>query len=186
MQVQELALSGLKLVKPKAFDDDRGFFLETFSQDRYREAGIDSTFVQANHSRSTRGTLRGLHFQTDPGQAKLLYCVRGEILDVAVDVRLGSPTFGQYVAVLLNDSSHHQLFVPVGFAHGFCTLSDYADVTYQVSSPYNAESERGIAYNDPDINVRWPSDIKLILSDRDKSAPLLRDFDWSDTPWQKS
>ena len=143
-------------MKPKAFTDERGFFLETYSKQRYRAAGVETEFVQANHSRSKKGVLRGLHFQTNPGQAKLVYCARGSVLDVAVDIRLDSPTFGRHFKVELTDQNHFQLYIPIGFAHGFCVLSEVADFTYLVSSEYNGETEAGIAFNDPGLQIEWP------------------------------
>lgn len=166
------ALDGLVLIEPQVFGDDRGFFLETFSQDAWRKLGVDVDFVQHNHSRSSLGTLRGLHFQTSPGQAKLLRCPRGKIFDVAVDLRRGSPTYGQWEGYVLDDEKHRQLFVPVGFAHGFCVLSEIADVTYLVSSYYDPETEAGIRWDDPEVGVEWPVSEPL-LSQRDLEAPTL-------------
>ena len=165
-------LDGLALLSPRVHADERGFFVETYSRASYREAGVDVEFVQDNHSRSARAALRGLHYQRRPGQAKLVRAARGRIWDVAVDIRPGSPTFGQWEAFELDDISHRQLFVPVGFAHGFCVLSDVADVTYKVSSPYDGAEERGIAWDDPDIGIAWPID-EPILSTRDRSNPRL-------------
>lgn len=177
----ETRLEGLALIAPDVFGDERGFFLETFSQEAWHELGVDATFVQHNHSRSVAGTLRGLHFQTVPGQAKLLRCPRGRIFDVAVDLRRDSPTFGQWEGYVLDDESHHQLFVPVGFAHGFCVLSEVADVTYLVSSLYDPETEAGIRWDDPDVGVEWPVSEPL-LSRRDIEAPTLAGI--ADTlPW---
>jgi len=168
----ETKLDGIALIEPQVFGDERGFFVETFSHERWRELGVGVDFVQHNHSRSSKGTLRGLHFQTEPGQAKLVRCVRGEIIDVAVDLRRGSPTYGQWEAHLLDDAKHRQLFVPVGFGHGFAVLSDVADVAYQVSSYYDPATEAGIAWDDPDVGVEWGVENPL-LSDRDKNAPKL-------------
>src|SRR3954467_10336925 len=156
MIVEDLSLSGLKLVKPRIFEDARGLFLETYREDRCREDGIDARFVQANHSRSRRGTLRGLHFQTSPGQAKLVRVVSGEIFDVAVDIRPDSATFGRWESVRLDARNHHQFYVPLGFAHGFCVLSETADVLYKVSSHYDPKSESGFRWHDPDVAIRWP------------------------------
>lgn len=168
----ETKLDGVVLVEPRVFGDERGFFVETFSRDAWRELGVEADFVQHNHSRSVKGTLRGLHFQTEPGQAKLVRCVRGEILDVAVDLRRGSPTYGQWEGHVLDDVNHRQLFVPVGCGHGFAVLSDVADVAYQVSSYYDPATESGIAWDDPDVGVEWGVEEPL-LSERDKSAPRL-------------
>jgi dTDP-4-dehydrorhamnose 3,5-epimerase len=165
-------LDGVALIAPAVHGDERGFFVETFSRDTWRELGVDVEFVQHNHSRSSQGTLRGIHFQTEPGQAKLLRCVRGAILDVAVDLRRGSPTYGQWEAHVLDDEKHHQLFVPVGFGHGFAVLSEVADVTYLVSSLYDPLTEAGIAWDDPDVGVDWQVSEPL-LSERDKGAPRL-------------
>lgn len=168
----ETKLDGVVLVEPQVFGDERGFFVETFSRDAWREMGVDVEFVQHNHSRSVKNTLRGIHFQTEPGQAKLIRCVRGEIVDVAVDLRRGSPTYGQWEAHVLDDVKHRQLFVPVGFGHGFAVLSDVADVAYQVSSYYDPTTEAGIAWDDPDVGVDWGVSEPL-LSERDKNAPRL-------------
>jgi dTDP-4-dehydrorhamnose 3,5-epimerase len=165
-------LDGVALIAPAVHGDERGFFVETFSRDAWRQLGVDVEFVQHNHSRSSRGTLRGIHFQTEPGQAKLLRCVRGAILDVAVDLRRDSPTYGQWEAHVLDDGKHHQLFVPVGFGHGFAVLSEVADVTYLVSSLYDPLTEAGIAWDDPDIGIDWQVSDPL-LSERDKGAPKL-------------
>jgi dTDP-4-dehydrorhamnose 3,5-epimerase len=169
MIVENLSLSRLKLVKPRVFKDDRGFFLETYREDRYREQGIDARFVQDNHSRSRRGTLRGLHFQSTPGQAKLIRVVSGEIFDVAVDIRPDSPTFGRWEAVHLDAENQHQLYIPVGFAHGFCVLSETADVLYKVSSIYDPKTESGFRWDDPEVGVRWPIE-NPIVSPRDADA----------------
>lgn len=165
-------IDGLLLIRPEVHADERGFFLETFSADAYRRLGVDVDLVQYNHSRSRRRTLRGLHFQTSPGQAKLVRCARGEIFDAAVDLRRGSGTYGQWRGYRLDDREHRQLFVPAGFAHGFCVLSDEADVTYLVSSYYDPETEAGIRWDDPQIGVEWPIGAP-VLSARDRDAPSL-------------
>ena len=172
MQRLETRLDGLVLLAPVVHGDQRGFFVETFRADTARRHGIPTEFVQDNHSRSRQGTLRGIHFQTEPGQAKLVRCPRGEILDVAVDLRRGSPTYGQWEAHVLDDVEHRQLFVPVGFGHGFAVLSEVADVAYQVSSYYDPATESGIAWNDPDVGIDWQVADPL-LSERDKQAPTL-------------
>jgi dTDP-4-dehydrorhamnose 3,5-epimerase len=174
-------LDGVVLVEPKVFGDERGFFVETFSRDRWRELGVDVEFVQHNHSRSRQGTLRGIHFQTEPGQAKLIRCARGEIVDVAVDLRRGSPTYGQWEAHRLDDVKHRQLFVPVGFGHGFAVLSDEADVAYQSSNLYYPATEAGIAWDDPEVGIDWQVSDPL-LSERDKTAPKLSEIADS-LPW---
>jgi dTDP-4-dehydrorhamnose 3,5-epimerase len=169
VQVINLELAGLKLIQPTVFSDERGFFLETYSAPRYRDAGIDVRFEQDNHSRSVKGTLRGLHYQSSPGQAKLVRVSLGRIWDVAVDIRPDSSTFGRWQAVELDDKKREQLFVPVGFAHGFCVLSDFAEVQYKVSSPYDQKTECGLDYADPDLKVDWPIASPL-LSNRDRQA----------------
>lgn len=177
MQVREMRLSGLKLIFPKVWKDSRGFFVETYQQDRYSEQGILSNFVQDNHSCSKKGTVRGMHFQTKPGQAKLVRVAQGRIFDVAVDIRPSSPTFGQWEAVILDSESHAQLYIPVGFAHGFCVLSDEAHVLYKVDSPYNGETEAGFRWDDPDIGISWPlSADNLIVSERDRTNPYFSEY----------
>lgn len=168
-------LAGAMLVAPEIHEDARGFFVETFRADAYRSLGIGVSFIQDNHSRSLGGTLRGLHFQTHPGQAKLVRCVRGAIRDVIVDLRLSSPTFGEHEAFSLDDALHHQLFVPVGFAHGFCVVSKVADVVYKVGSYYDAETERGIAWDDPELAIRWPTP-SPVISERDQRHPRLSEI----------
>jgi dTDP-4-dehydrorhamnose 3,5-epimerase len=171
----ETKLDGLALIEPQVHGDERGFFVETFSRERWQELGVDAEFVQHNHSRSGKGTLRGLHFQTEPGQAKLLRCARGAILDVAVDLRRGSPTYGEWEGHVLDDERHRQLFVPIGFAHGFVVLSDVADVAYLVSSLYDPATEAGIAWDDPEVGVDWQVSEPL-LSGRDQTAPKLSEI----------
>jgi dTDP-4-dehydrorhamnose 3,5-epimerase len=168
-------LDGPILLQPTVHGDDRGFFAETYRLDAYRELGIHPEFVQDNHSRSVRGTLRGMHFQRRPGQPKLVRVARGAVWDVVVDIRPGSPTFGQWEAFELDDVTHRQVFVPIGFAHGFCVLSEVADVTYKVGSVYDAAEERGLAWDDPDVGIAWPIADPL-LSERDRSNPRLRDL----------
>lgn len=165
-------LAGVVLLEPEVHGDDRGFMVETYRRDLWSDFDIDVDFVQHNHSRSSKGTLRGLHFQTEPGQAKLVRCSRGRIFDVAVDLRRDSPSFGQWEGHELDDVTHRQLFVPVGLAHGFAVLSDVADVAYLLSSTYDPATESGIAWDDPDVGVEWPVDNPL-LSERDKQAPQL-------------
>jgi dTDP-4-dehydrorhamnose 3,5-epimerase len=168
-------LEGVVLLEPDVHGDERGFMVETFSRDAWAELGIAGDFVQHNQSRSSRGTLRGIHFQTDPGQAKLVRCPRGEVLDVAVDLRRGSPTFGRWEAHRLDDVKHRQLFVPVGFGHGFAVLSEVADFAYQLTSLYDPATEAGIAWDDPDVGVDWEVADPL-LSERDKTAPRLAEI----------
>jgi len=176
----ETRLQGPILVQPKVFRDERGFFHETYRRDEWAELGIPHEFVQDNHSRSSRGVVRGMHFQTrggprDEGQTKLVRCARGAILDVVVDIRRGSPTFGEWEAFELSDDNLRQLFCPVGFAHGFCVLSDVADVVYRCDAYYDPDSEAGIAYDDPDLAIAWPDDLELVPSARDARAPRLRE-----------
>jgi dTDP-4-dehydrorhamnose 3,5-epimerase len=168
-------LDGVVLLEPEVHGDERGFMVETFRRDPWAGLGVEVDFVQHNHSRSAKGTLRGLHFQTEPGQAKLVRCSRGEIFDVAVDLRRGSPTYGKWEGHVLDDEAHRQLFVPAGCGHGFLVLSDVADVSYLLSSTYDPATESGIAWNDPDIGVEWPlpPDTDPLLSDRDRTAPRL-------------
>jgi dTDP-4-dehydrorhamnose 3,5-epimerase len=168
-------IDGLALIEVAAHGDQRGFLAETFRAERWRELGVDVDFVQENHSRSGRGILRGLHFQLRPGQAKLVRCVRGTIWDVAVDLRRGSPTYGRWEGHELSDANHRQLFIPAGFAHGFCVFSEEADVAYKLSSYYDPETEAGIRWDDPDVGVEWPIQHPL-LSDRDKLAPTLAEI----------
>jgi len=168
-------LPGLVHLAPAVHGDARGFFVETFRADRWAEAGVPIEFVQDNHSRSRRGTVRGLHFQTDPGQGKLVRAARGRVLDVVVDLRRGSPAFGEWEAFELDDERGNQLYVPVGFAHGFCVLSETADFVYKCTAYYDAATEAGIRFDDPDVGVRWPEDIELLCSERDRQAPRLAD-----------
>jgi dTDP-4-dehydrorhamnose 3,5-epimerase len=168
----ETKLDGVVLLEPDVHGDDRGFLVETFRRDAWAGIGVDVEFVQHNQSRSVKDTLRGLHFQTEPGQAKLVRCPRGAIFDVAVDLRRDSPTYGQWEGHVLDDETHRQLFVPAGCGHGFAVLSEIADVTYLLSSVYDPATEAGIAWDDPDVGVEWPVSDPL-LSERDKRAPTL-------------
>lgn len=165
-------IADLVLIEVDAHGDERGFLLESFSANTWAELGVGAEFIQDNHSRSSRGILRGLHFQTEPGQAKLVRCVRGAIWDVAVDLRRDSPTHGQWEGYELSDQNNRQLYVPVGFAHGFCVLSDLADVAYKLSSYYDAATESGIRWDDPEIAVDWPISSPQ-TSERDRTAPTL-------------
>jgi dTDP-4-dehydrorhamnose 3,5-epimerase len=176
MRLLPTRIDGLVLLEPQVFGDHRGFFVETFRTDAWKDVGVDVEFVQDNHSRSRGGTLRGMHFQTAPGQAKLLRCSRGSILDVVVDLRRGSPTFGEWEAFTLDDESARQLFVPVGFAHGFCVTSEVADVAYKCSNYYDPATEAGIAYDDPDVGIAWPDGFERIVSERDQHAPRLAEI----------
>jgi dTDP-4-dehydrorhamnose 3,5-epimerase len=179
VRVIETSLPGLLAVEPAVFPDERGFFSETFRAEWHEALGIGQAvrFVQDNHSRSSRGVLRGMHFQVGAGIAKLVRCSRGRILDVAVDLRRGSPTYGRWDGVELDDESMRELYVPVGFAHGFCVLSDVADVIYKQTAYYDPQLERGIAWDDPDVGVEWPLPAaELIVSARDAEAPSLQDL----------
>jgi len=175
MNVFPGGLDGLVVIEPNLFRDDRGFFLEPYNAVRYKAAGIDLDFVQDNHSSSTKGVLRGLHFQTRPGQAKLLRCGRGRIWDVAVDIRPQSATFGKWWGIELDSQSHRQLFIPVGFAHGFCVLSDEAEVLYKCSNVYDPATESGIAWDDPQIGVAWPVQTPVV-SQRDRNNQSLEQY----------
>lgn len=163
------------VVEPDVYEDERGFFLETWQHDRYAAAGIEPVFVQDNHSRSAAGVLRGLHFQHPTPQAKLLHVVRGEVLDVLVDVRVGSPRFGRWASIRLTARSHRQVFVPEGFAHGFLVIGDGAEVHYKCSAPYRPEHERALAWNDPALGIDWPREDPL-LSPRDARARPLAEL----------
>ena len=166
-------------IEPAVHGDERGFFCETYRREWHAEIGIpvEELFVQDNHSRSTRGVVRGMHFQVGSGVAKLVRCARGRIADVAVDLRRGSPTYAQWEAVELDEQSMRELYVPVGFAHGFCVLSEVADVLYKQTAYYDPAAERGIAWNDPDVGIEWPLPAdELIVSERDAKAPRLREL----------
>jgi dTDP-4-dehydrorhamnose 3,5-epimerase len=176
MQVQELEIPGALLIQPAVHGDERGFFAETYREPVYSEYGIPSLWAQDNHSRSARGVLRGMHFAIGEGQAKLVRCARGEILDVVVDLRAGSPTYGRWQGVRLSDENMSQVYVPVGLGHGFVVLSEVADVIYKCTTVYDPAVERGIAYNDPEIGIQWPTDFPLIVSDRDANAHTLADI----------
>jgi len=176
VNVVETSLPGVLIVEPKVFGDHRGFFMETYNEIRYREAGIDGRFVQDNHSRSRRGVLRGLHYQLAKPQGKLVWVERGSVYDVAVDVRRGSPTFGAWVGVELSEENHRQLWIPPGFAHGFLVTSEACDFVYKCTELYDPPDERGVAWDDPAIGITWP-DLggALALSDKDLKNPRLAD-----------
>jgi dTDP-4-dehydrorhamnose 3,5-epimerase len=174
MEINNLSLSGVKLLRPRIFFDDRGFFRETFRKPLYLEAGIDCDFLQDNHSFSRHRTIRGMHFQRSPGQAKLVTVMQGKIFDVFVDIRPSSPTFGKWEGVYLDADRGDQLFVPAGYAHGFCVVSDAAHVCYKVSSVYDPAEERNFRYDDPFVGISWPVEEPL-LSERDMSSPLLKE-----------
>ncbi len=176
-QFRRLEIEDLILIEPRVFKDERGYFLETYKQSDFKKFGIDVNFVQGNHSHSSRGVLRGLHYQKQPkAQAKLINVFRGEIFDVAVDIRKGSPTYGKWAGAILSSNNGHLLFIPPGFAHGFCVLSAEADIFYQVSAEYAPDCDRGIIWNDPEIGIRWEID-QPILSPKDVALPLLKDAD---------
>ncbi|CAA9530576.1 MAG: dTDP-4-dehydrorhamnose 3,5-epimerase [uncultured Solirubrobacteraceae bacterium] len=176
MKLIETRLQGPILLEPAAHGDARGFFLESYRANVWAEHGVGDVFVQDNHSRSRRGVLRGMHFAVGAGQAKLVRCARGAILDIVVDIRRDSPTWMEWEAHVLDDEHARQLYIPIGFAHGFCVLSDVADVTYKCSTYYDPELERGFRHNDPDVAIDWPQDMELIVSQRDLEAPLLREI----------
>lgn len=174
MHVIETQLPDVLLIEPKVYGDHRGFFLETYHEARYHDAGISITFVQDNHSRSRRGVLRGLHYQLERPQGKLVWVMRGQVFDVAVDIRRGSPNFGRWTGVILDDINRRQLYVPPGFAHGFLVLSEEVDFVYKCTDYYHPQSENGIAWNDPDIGIEWP-DLDVVLSEKDRANPRLAD-----------
>jgi dTDP-4-dehydrorhamnose reductase/dTDP-4-dehydrorhamnose 3,5-epimerase len=178
MNIIRTDIEDVLIIEPKIFGDHRGWFTETYSKDKFKELGIDIDFIQDNHSFSAqKGTLRGLHFQLNPkAQTKLIRCTKGEILDVAVDIREGSPTYKKWVAVELTEENKKQLLVPKGFAHGFITLTDDVEVQYKVDEYYSPENDRSIRYDDPDLNVDWGID-NPILSEKDLNAPLLSESD---------
>ncbi len=179
MQITDIGLFGIKLVTAKRFGDNRGFFSETYNADAFAAGGIDAVFVQDNHSLSEKqGVVRGLHYQMPPSaQGKLVRVVKGSILDVAVDIRRGSPTFGKHVAVTLSAENWQQLFIPEGFAHGFCTLEPATEVIYKVTSLYDPSAEAGLRWNDPELGIAWPvTENDAVLSGKDKEYPLLKDL----------
>lgn len=180
----ETDLPGVLLIDPRVFKDSRGFFMETFHQKKYAEAGIDHAFIQDNYSHSTRGTLRGLHYQLEHPQGKLVYVITGEIYDVAVDIRRGSPGFGKWVGQYLSDKNRRQIFVPEGFAHGFCVLSETADVIYKTTDLYNPDDEYGVLWSDPTIGIDWPVEVPVV-SDKDKQFPGLKEAPEENLPIYK-
>jgi len=173
MKVIETSLPGVLILEPQVYKDDRGFFLETYHRQRFAEHGIIAEFVQDNRSRSAKNILRGLHYQLRHPQGKLCHVIRGEVFDVAVDIRRDSPTFGQWTSVVLSENNFRQLYVP-GFAHGYCALTDDVDFTYKCTERYYPEDDRSIIWNDPQIGIDWPVDSPLV-SDKDRRAPLLAD-----------
>ena len=175
MRTLQTRLEGPILIEPDVLGDERGFFCETYRRNVFSELGIAEEMVQDNQSRSMRGVVRGLHFQIGAGAAKLIRCATGAIFDVVVDLRRGSPTFGDWEGFELSAENMLIAYCPIGFAHGFCTLSEHAEVLYKQSNYYSGETERGIRYDDPDVGIAWPSDLELLVSQRDSTAPLLRD-----------
>lgn len=174
MRVESTKLSGVMIIEPEIYRDPRGFFAETYQSKRYAEHGLPVEFVQDNHSRSLRGTLRGLHLQLTQPQGKLVHVIEGAIFDVAVDIRVGSPSFGHWIGVELTGQNLKQLYVPSGFAHGFCVISDQADVSYKCTDYYLPGDEIGIAWNDPDLAIQWPTSTPL-LSKKDANAFTLKE-----------
>jgi dTDP-4-dehydrorhamnose 3,5-epimerase len=182
MRAHSTTLEGVLLIEPAVHGDHRGFFHESYRENAWAEAGVPTTWVQDNHSRSRQGIVRGMHFSLGEGQAKLVRCGRGRILDVVVDLRRKSSTYGRWEGFELDDDTLKQLYIPVGFAHGFCVLSDVADVIYKCSSYYDPAVERGFRFDDPDVGIAWPTDLELDVSERDRTAPLLREIA-SDLPF---
>lgn len=176
MQVIDTKISDVKIIQPKVFGDERGFFLETFEKKRYQDMlNIDLDFVQDNHSRSKKGVLRGLHFQTQNPQGKLVRVVRGEVFDVAVDIRVSSPTYGKWVGVILSEENKTQFWIPPGLAHGFLVLSEFADFEYKCTNYYSPSSEACLIWNDPTVGINWP-DGEFLLSDKDKQGKPLEEL----------
>ncbi len=186
MDVKKTAVDGALIIDPKVFGDQRGFFLETFSQERYENAGVSGKFVQDNLSFSRRGVLRGLHFQNPTSQGKLVSCPMGEVYDVAVDIRRGSPTFGKWVGVLLSGENKRQFWVPPGLAHGFIVVSETALFSYKCTEYYSPKDEHSILWNDPALGIDWPQDIIPQLSAKDAAAKTLAQFDSNLLPKYRS
>jgi dTDP-4-dehydrorhamnose 3,5-epimerase len=175
MKVHKTQLPGVLLIEPRIFKDERGFFMESWHLSRYEALGIDSRFAQDNVSLSNRGVLRGLHYQNPKAQGKLAWVLEGEVFDVAVDVRKGSPTFGKWQGFQLSSENNHQLWIPPGFAHGFCVTSERALFSYKCSESYSPQDEMSVLYNDPEIGIQWP-DLKFSLSEKDVKAAKLKDI----------
>lgn len=174
---KKLEIPEVILIEPKVFEDERGFFMETYKRSDFVGAGIKDDFFQDNCSNSKKGTVRGLHYQKNPkAQAKIVRCAEGEVFDVAIDIRKGSPTFGKWASVILSSKNKKQLYIPEGFAHGFCVLSKEAQVVYKASKEFSPENDRGILFNDPEINIKWPMK-NLIISPKDLKNPLLAQAD---------
>lgn len=181
MHITETTLPGVRLIEPRVFGDERGFFMETWNQARYAEIGLPERFVQDNLSFSRRGVLRGLHYQQPNGQGKLVYVLQGEVFDVAVDIRLGSPTFGQYAVAILSSDNKRQFYIPPGFAHGFCVTSETALFAYKCTEFYDAKAEASILWDDPAIDIPWPIDAPE-LSAKDQAALTLMDVPFDRLP----
>ena len=176
-EFERQSIKDVILIKPKVFGDNRGFFMESYKKSEFFANGIDVEFNQDNHSKSSKGVLRGLHYQANPyGQAKIVRCGRGRIYDVAVDIRPNSPTFGKYVKVELSEENKQMLYIPVGFAHGFVALSDEVELLYKASGEYAPQADRGVMWNDKDINIDWNIDFEPLLSEKDKVHPSLKDI----------
>jgi dTDP-4-dehydrorhamnose 3,5-epimerase len=175
MKVKETKLPGVLVLEPDVFSDERGSFLETWNSTRYENADIRGPFVQDNVSFSRKGVLRGLHFQYPQSQGKLIQVLSGQVVDVAVDIRVGSPTFGHWVSEVLSDANHRQMYIPPGFAHGYCVTSETAIFSYKCTDFYNSATEGGISFNDPDLNIDWPA-MQFVLSTKDANYPRLKDF----------
>lgn len=183
-EFKKLDIPEVILVTPKVFGDNRGFFLESYQKSTFAQNGIDVDFNQDNHSKSTKGVLRGLHYQKAPkAQAKLVRCSRGKIFDVAVDIRKKSPTFGKWVGEILSEENKNMLYIPAGFAHGFVVLSDEAELLYKASNEYSAENDRGIRWDDPYINIQWGIGFEPLISDKDSKQPFLKDIKQEDLFW---
>ncbi len=176
MKISETKLPGVMVIEPKVFGDVRGFFMETWNQARYADMGLPMNFVQDNLSFSQRGVLRGLHFQNPYAQGKLVYVLQGEVFDVAVDIQVGSPTFGQWTGVRLSGENKRQFYIPEGFAHGFCVLSETALFAYKCTESYQPQAEQGVIWNDPDLKIDWPVEQPL-LSEKDKAYPRLKEIE---------
>lgn len=184
-EFKKLAIEDVILVTPKVFGDSRGFFMESYQKSTFFENGIKVEFNQDNHSKSTKGVLRGLHYQTKPkAQAKLVRCSKGKILDIAVDIRKDSKTFGKWVGEILSEENKNMLFIPEGFAHGFVVLSDEAELLYKASGEYSPENDRGIRWNDPDINIDWNINFEPLLSEKDNKQPYLKETKKEDLFWK--
>jgi dTDP-4-dehydrorhamnose 3,5-epimerase len=177
-------IDGVYIIEPKVLGDSRGYFMETYNKKHFEEAGLDMTFVQDNESKSSKGVLRGLHFQRKHSQGKLVRVTQGEVFDVAVDLRIGSPTYGQWYGVILNEENKKQFYIPKGFAHGFLVLSEEAVFNYKCTDFYSPEHDGGVMWNDPEINIKWPLESieNILLSEKDKNHPSIKELDLSEYP----